>query len=108
MCGKTGTAQNPNGRDNSLFIAFAPMDHPRIAVCVVIERGGWGADWAAPIASLMIEKYLNDTIRRKDIETRMLEGNTIHYLEEEKLHPSHNTQHTAQHTNKQTAHKKNG
>lgn len=95
MCGKTGTAQNPNGRDNSLFIAFAPMDHPKIAVCVVIERGGWGADWAAPIASLMIEKYLNDTIKRTDIETRMFNGNTIHYLEQEKLQPKHTTQHTA-------------
>jgi len=104
MCGKTGTAQNPNGRDNSLFIAFAPMDHPKIALCVVIERGGWGAEWAAPIASLMIEKYLNDTIKRKDIETRMLDGNTLHYLEEEKLHPSHTSsvKHPAQKPKKQT------
>jgi penicillin-binding protein 2 len=87
MCGKTGTAQNPNGRNNSLFIAFAPKDHPRIAVSVVIERGGWGAEWAAPIASLMIEKYLNDTIKRTDIETKMINGNTIQYLAEEKTAP---------------------
>ncbi len=87
MCGKTGTAQNPNGRNNSLFIAFAPKDHPRIAVSVVIERGGWGAEWAAPIASLMIEKYLNDTIKRVEIEKKMLEGNTIQYLAEEKNAP---------------------
>ena len=87
MCGKTGTAQNPNGRNNSLFIAFAPKDHPRIAVSVVIERGGWGAEWAAPIASLMIEKYLNDTIKRTDIETKMIDGNTIQYLAEEKTAP---------------------
>ena len=87
MCGKTGTAQNPNGRNNSLFIAFAPMDHPKIAVCVVIERGGWGAEWAAPIASLMIEKYLTDTIKRTEIEKRMLEGNTLQYLAMEKTAP---------------------
>ncbi len=85
MCGKTGTAQNPDGRNNSLFIAFAPRDNPKIAISVVIERGGFGADWAAPIASLMIEKYLTDTIKRPEIEKRMLDGNTIHYLAEEKL-----------------------
>jgi len=87
MCGKTGTAQNPNGRNNSLFIAFAPKDTPRIAISVVVERGGWGADWAAPIASLMIEKYLTDTIKRAEIEQRMLNGNTIQYLAEEKTAP---------------------
>src|SRR6185312_6765711 len=95
MCGKTGTAQNPNGRNNSLFIAFAPKDTPRIAISVVVERGGWGADWAAPIASLMIEKYLTDTIKRPEIEQRMLNGNTIQYLAEEKTAPKkkhkHNT-----------------
>jgi penicillin-binding protein 2 len=89
MCGKTGTAQNPDGRNNSLFIAFAPKDHPKIAISVVIERGGFGADWAAPIASLLVEKYLTDTIKRKDIEQRMLDGNTIHYLAEEKASPKH-------------------
>lgn len=96
MCGKTGTAQNPNGRNNSLFIAFAPKDTPRIAISVVVERGGWGADWAAPIASLMIEKYLTDTIKRPEIEQRMLNGNTIQYLAEEKTAPKkkHN-KHTA-------------
>jgi penicillin-binding protein 2 len=89
MCGKTGTAQNPYGRNNSLFIAFAPMDHPKIAICVVIERGGWGAEWAAPLASLMIEKYLTDTIKRPDVEKRMLEGNTLQYLVMEKNMPKH-------------------
>lgn len=90
MCGKTGTAQNPNGRDNSLFIAFAPKDTPRIAVSVVVERGGWGADWAAPIASLMIEKYLTGTVKRTDLQQRMIEGNTLHYLIEEKTEPKEN------------------
>jgi len=95
MCGKTGTAQNPNGRNNSLFIAFAPKDHPRIAISVVVERGGQGAHWAAPIASLMIEKYLNDTIRRTDIEQRMLDGNTIQYLAEEKTAPKKQHKHNS-------------
>lgn len=62
MCGKTGTAQNPHGKDHSLFTAFAPMDHPEIAVAVIVENAGYGATYAAPMASLMIEKYLNDTI----------------------------------------------
>jgi len=99
MCGKTGTAQNPDGRNNSLFIAFAPKDHPKIAISVVIERGGFGADWAAPIASLLIEKYLTDSIKRPDIEQRMIEGNTIHYLVEEKenkhSHPKQAPVHSA-------------
>jgi len=104
MCGKTGTAQNPNGRNNSLFIAFAPKDHPRIAISVVVERGGWGAAWAAPIASLMIEKYLNDTIRRTDIEERMLQGNTIQYLAEEKTMPK--KKHKNNSSQNKTGHKK--
>ncbi len=76
-CGKTGTAQNPHGKDNSLFICFAPKDDPKIAISIVIENGGWGAQWAAPIASLLIEKYLNDSISRPAIEERMLKGNLI-------------------------------
>lgn len=79
MCGKTGTAQNPHGKDHSLFTAFAPKDHPRIAVAVVVENAGYGATWAAPIASLIIEKYLNDTIadgKRKAIMER-IENTTI-------------------------------
>jgi len=72
MCGKTGTAQNPHGKDHSIFIAFAPMDNPKIAICVVVENAGFGATWAAPIASLMIEKYLKKTIRRKDLEEKIL------------------------------------
>ena len=62
MCGKTGTAQNPHGRDHSLFEAFAPRNNPKIAIAVVVENAGFGATYAAPIASLMIEKYLNDSI----------------------------------------------
>lgn len=64
MCGKTGTAQNPHGADHSTFMCFAPRDNPRIAVSVYIENGGFGAAIAAPIASLIVEQYLTDTIRR--------------------------------------------
>ncbi|MFH1004369.1 MAG: penicillin-binding protein 2 [Bacteroidota bacterium] len=78
FCGKTGTAQNPHGKDHSLFTAFAPKENPKIAIAVTIENAGWGASWAAPIASLMIEKYLTDTITRPEIEKRMLEGDFIH------------------------------
>lgn len=73
VLGKTGTAQNP-GKDHSLFVGFAPRENPKIAVGIMVENGGWGSDWAAPIATLMIEKYLNDTIARKDLEKRMFEG----------------------------------
>jgi penicillin-binding protein 2 len=59
ICGKTGTAQNSHGKDHSLFIAFAPKDNPKIAVAAIVENGGYGATWAAPICNLMIEKYLN-------------------------------------------------
>jgi penicillin-binding protein 2 len=79
VCGKTGTAQNPQGQDHSVFVAFAPKDHPKIAISVYVEHGKWGATYAAPIASLMIEKYLTDSIapNRKYIETRMLNGNLL-------------------------------
>ncbi len=75
VCGKTGTTENPQGEDHSVFTAFAPKDDPKIAVAVYVEHGKWGASYAAPIASLMIEKYLTDTISysRKWIEKRMLE-----------------------------------
>ncbi len=74
ICGKTGTAQNPHGEDHSIFVAFAPMENPKIAIAVYIENGGFGSTWAAPIASLMIEKYVNDTITRKWLEDRMING----------------------------------
>ncbi len=74
VCGKTGTAQNPHGKDHSVFIAFAPRENPKIAVAVLVENGGWGATWAVPIGGLMIEKYLRDSISKPDMEKRMLEG----------------------------------
>lgn len=77
-CGKTGTAQNPHGKDHSVFVAFAPRENPKIAISVVVENAGFGAAWAAPIASLLIEKYLTDTIKRPAIEEKMLNGDLIH------------------------------
>jgi penicillin-binding protein 2 len=77
VCGKTGTAQNPHGKDHSVFIAFAPKDDPKIAIAVYVENAGFGATYAAPVASLMIEKYLTGSITNKYSEQRMLELNLI-------------------------------
>jgi penicillin-binding protein 2 len=60
-----------------MFIAFAPKDDPKIAMSVIVENSGYGSTWAAPIASLMVELYLNDTITRPYIENRILNGNLI-------------------------------
>ena len=91
ICGKTGTAENftkIDGKrvqltDHSIFVAFAPKDDPKIAIAVFVENGYWGSRWAAPIASLMIEKHLKDEISRKDLETKVLNGS----LMEEYLKP---------------------
>jgi penicillin-binding protein 2 len=64
-CAKTGTAQNPHGKNHSLFVCFAPKDNPKIAVAVIVENAGYGATWAGPIAALMMEKYLNDTLTKE-------------------------------------------
>jgi len=77
ICGKTGTAQNPHGDDHSIFIAFAPKENPKIAIAVYVENAGWGSEWAAPIATLIIEKYLNNTISRPIPEEKMINGNLI-------------------------------
>jgi penicillin-binding protein 2 len=58
VCGKTGTAQNPHGRDHSVFMGFAPMNDPKIAVCVYVENAGFGAAFGVPIGALMIQRYL--------------------------------------------------
>ena len=87
ICGKTGTAENKirvagktyQLKDHSIFVAFAPAEDPKIAIAVFIENGYWGSRWAGPIATLMIEKYINGEITRTDLETRMLNGS----LEEE-------------------------
>ncbi len=80
VCGKTGTSQNPHGQDHSVFYAFAPKENPKIAIAVYVENAGWGASYAAPIAGLMIEKYLNDTIAtaRLAVQERMINADLIH------------------------------
>lgn len=78
IAGKTGTAQNPHGKDHSVFIAFAPVENPKIAICVIVENAGFGSTWAAPIASLLIEKYITRKVKRTDLEERMATS-AIHY-----------------------------
>jgi penicillin-binding protein 2 len=84
VCGKTGTAQNPHGKNHSLFVGFAPRENPKIAIGVMVENAGWGAEWAAPIATLMMEKYLTDSISRPQIEKKMLEGVILPKIYQEK------------------------
>ncbi len=85
ICGKTGTIQNTRGyADHSAFVAFAPKDDPKIAIAVYVEYGVWGARHAAPIASLLIEKYLNDSIstpQRKALEQRMFDSNLLNPIQ---------------------------
>lgn len=79
VCGKTGTAQNPHGKDHSVFMGFAPYHNPKIAIAVYVENAGFGATYGVPIGSLMMEKYLKGEIsaERKSLEERMLNSNTI-------------------------------
>ena len=72
VCGKTGTVENKNFNDHSVFISFAPMNKPKIAIAVYVEYGTWGSKWAAPIASLMMEKYINGKLSEKSYQ-KMLE-----------------------------------
>lgn len=80
VCGKTGTAQNPHGRDHSAFMGFAPMDNPQIAIAVYVENAGFGATYGVPIGSLMMEYYLKGEITdpaRKDLEQRMFNSKVV-------------------------------
>jgi len=74
QAGKTGTAQNPHGKDHAIFIGFAPVDDPQIAVAVVVENAGFGAKWACPIASLMMEQYLTGTVKRKGLKKNIAQA----------------------------------
>lgn len=76
ICGKTGTAQNSHGKDHSIFIGFAPKDDPKIAVAVVVENAGYGATWAVPIATLVMEYYLKGEIEHTDLFQRMTTSST--------------------------------
>ncbi len=79
VCGKTGTAENPHGKDHSIFFAFAPKDDPQIAIAVYVENSGFGGTFAAPIASLMIEKHIRNSIdpSREWLEKRIMEANLM-------------------------------
>src|SRR5690554_749351 len=78
MAGKTGTVQNPHGENHAVFFAFAPRVNPKIAIAVFVENAGYGGVWAAPIASMMVEQYLTDTITMpKYIQDRILNGNLL-------------------------------
>lgn len=77
ICGKTGTAQNPHGKNHSVFIAFAPKEDPKIAIAVYVENAGFGATYAAPIASLMIEKYIKGEVSNKMREQNILNLNLM-------------------------------
>jgi penicillin-binding protein 2 len=68
VCGKTGTAQN-KGKDHSIFMGFAPMNKPKIAIAVYVENAGFGATWAVPIASVLMEKYLKGTLSPERMKT---------------------------------------
>jgi len=82
MCGKTGTVQNPHGKNHSVFIGFAPMDNPKIAIAVIVENGGFGGSYAAPISSFIVEKYLTDSIKPKS------NGYTVKAFSETNLLPA--------------------
>ncbi|GHE30833.1 penicillin-binding protein 2 [Sphingobacterium griseoflavum] len=78
MCGKTGTAQNPHGENHAVFFAFAPRENPKIAIAVFVENAGYGGTWAGPIANMLVEKYINDTISLpKYIQDRIYNANFI-------------------------------
>jgi len=80
VAGKTGTAQNPHGKDHSAFMGFAPYNEPRIAVATYVENAGFGATFGVPIGSLVMEKYLTGSIapERKYMEEQML-NSTLYY-----------------------------
>ena len=77
MCGKTGTVENVHGKDHALFIGFAPKDDPKIAIAVAVENAGFGATWACPIGSLIMEQYLTYEIKRKSLYERIANANLI-------------------------------
>jgi penicillin-binding protein 2 len=77
ICGKTGTAQNPHGKDHAVFLAFAPRDNPQIAIACIVENAGFGGVWSAPIVTLMIERYLKGHTDRPDLEKRIMEADLI-------------------------------
>ncbi len=82
VCGKTGTAENPGGKDHSIFMGFAPYENPEVAICVFVENAGFGATYAVPIGKLMMEKYLK---REIDPQSQYLEDFIVNAV----LTPTH-------------------
>ncbi len=76
-CGKTGTVENPHGADHSVFIGFSPRENPKIAIAVIVENSGFGAEWAAPISGLLFAKYLNYKLEYNWLENYILKRDFI-------------------------------
>ena len=92
VCGKTGTAQNPHGRDHSIFMGFAPMNDPQIAVCVYVENAGFGATFGVPIGALMIQRYLRGNSPGLQAQGRaMASRHTIAYPKAKKTNSGNQT-----------------
>ena len=92
VCGKTGTAQNPHGRDHSIFMGFAPMNDPQIAVCVYVENAGFGATFGVPIGALMIQRYLRGNSPGLQAQGRaMANRHTIAYPKAKKTNSGNQT-----------------
>ena len=89
IAGKTGTSQNPHGEDHSVFFAFAPINNPKIAIAVLVENAGRGSDYAAPIGSLIIEKYIKREVKRLALEEKMISINTVKLRPKRKKLPKH-------------------
>lgn len=77
ICGKTGTVQNPHGKDHALFVGFAPKDDPKIAIAIAVENAGFGSTWACPIATLIMEQYLSGKIARTWLYDNMVNANLV-------------------------------
>ena len=77
MCGKTGTAENPHGKDHSAFIGFAPYHNPKVSICVYVENGGFGATYGVPIGKLMMEKYLTGELSEA---SKLIEEHMTHAI----------------------------
>jgi penicillin-binding protein 2 len=78
VAAKTGTAENPHGKDHSVCIAFAPRENPQIALAVYVENAGWGSRAAASIAGLLIEQYLQGAVSRSWLQEYVRKGNFSH------------------------------
>ena len=84
-CGKTGTAQNPHGKDHSVFMGFAPMDDPKIAICVYVENGGFGAVYGVPIGAMMMDLYLHGKLSpENELRAEEFANRVVYYDDQER------------------------